>query len=389
MNASENGKNRVYLLAAEVYTALGDDLPASWENLCLGRTAVRPIEHFDTSAVEFHNAACSPTLRNRTGEAVYNNVTRMVGRVVPPVLTHLDGHDPYIIWAGAKGNAEYIEQGQPAGGTSLPVEYRALVSRLAGTEPPTVRNGMEINAACASSTVAVALAAESISLGRRETVLVCAADVVSRFTHMGFSSLKALTADVPRPFDTRRDGLVLGDGAVCLLLCGEKVAMSASQVGDGPMALVSGWGCANDANHITGPARDGCGLIRAIEIALKRADRQPDDVSAFCTHGTSTVYNDSMELTAIEGIFGSRRFPIYSVKGALGHTLGAAGGLEVALSALSLREGCIPPTVGCDEPEERAVGRIMNSSQEISPKTVLTTNSGFGGVNAAVVLEKP
>jgi 3-oxoacyl-[acyl-carrier-protein] synthase II len=409
-NSAGAGKNRVYLLAAEADTALGGDLQSSWENLCRGKTAVRPIEHFDVSAVEFRNAAWSPTLRRggtvREAAGVRNGVVGMVEQVVPPVASRLgeilshspddsidetfEGVAPLVIWAGAKGNAEYIEQGLPPGGTSLPMEYRALVARLAGIEaPPTVRNGMEINAACASSTVGVAVAAESIALGHREAALVCAADVVSRFTHMGFSSLKALTAEVPRPFDVRRDGLVLGDGAVCLLLGSERLARRMSRTGAGPMALITGWGCANDANHITGPARDGCGLIQAIRMALKRADRRPAEVSAFCTHGTSTVYNDSMELAATEALFGRRRFPMYSVKGALGHTLGAAGGIEVALSALSLREGRIPPTTGCDEPEDRAVGRIENRIQAISPEVVLTTNSGFGGVNAAVVMENP
>ena len=104
-------------------------------------------------------------------------------------------------------------------------------------------------------------------------------------------------------------------------------------------------------------------------------------------HGTGTVYNDLMELTAFSEVFG-RRLPIHSVKGALGHTLGAAGGIETALALQSLAAGWLPPTCGCSEPEAAAEGQVSSRAVPLPGETLLTTNSGFGGINAALLLEK-
>ena len=241
---------------------------------------------------------------------------------------------------------------------------------------------MELNAACASSTAALALGAEMIRQGEARAVLVCAADVVSRFTFTGFCALRALTPAVCRPFDLRRDGLCLGDGAGALLLADEKTA---AQSGRPPRARLAGWAIGNDATHITAPARDGCGLTAAIRRALEVAGLTPDEIQAFCAHGTGTVYNDAMELTALENVFGARRFPVFSIKGALGHTLGAAGVIEAALCAEALRTRTAPPTAGCAQPEPRAAGRVADREQAFAGQTILTANSGFGGVNAALI----
>ena len=202
---------------------------------------------------------------------------------------------------------------------------------------------------------------------------------------MGFSSLKALTNNTVRPFDKKRNGLVIGDGAFSILLGNKELVKKLNAT---PTASLSGWGISNDANHITGPARDGCGLIQAIKSALKRSCKKPENIEAYCTHGTGTVYNDAMELTAIESIFGIRKFPAFSVKGSLGHTLGAAGGIETCLCIQALKEKQIPPTTGFQEPEERALGRISSAIQNFNGNNILTTNSGFGGINAALILEK-
>ena len=164
-------------------------------------------------------------------------------------------------------------------------------------------------------------------------------------------------------------------------------ASTLDAAGAKPLARLTGWGIANDANHITGPARDGSGLILAIRSALDQADLAPETIDAFCAHGTATVYNDAMELTALESEFGDRRFPLFSIKGAIGHTLGAAGGIEVAVCLRALETKTVPPTVGVRNPEPRAVGRVSAKTQAFAGQRILTTNSGFGGVNAALILE--
>jgi 3-oxoacyl-[acyl-carrier-protein] synthase II len=150
---------------------------------------------------------------------------------------------------------------------------------------------------------------------------------------------------------------------------------------------VVGWGAANDATHITAPARDGSGLIQATRQALAKAGIAPDDIAAISAHGTGTVFNDLMELTAFQAVFGTRAVPVQSVKGAIGHTLGAAGGIEVALGLKALNCRVIPPTVGFRKPEQGVAGWVSALPLPVTGPYLLTTNSGFGGVNAALVLK--
>jgi 3-oxoacyl-(acyl-carrier-protein) synthase len=143
---------------------------------------------------------------------------------------------------------------------------------------------------------------------------------------------------------------------------------------------------AGDAHHITAPARDGSGLIQATRAALRMAGIAPEAVAAISAHGTGTVYNDAMELTAFRELFGARPVPLHSVKGALGHTLGAAGGIETALALKSLATGMVPPTAGCAESEAEA--QVGNRAVSFAGDLMLATNSGFGGINAALIMQK-
>jgi 3-oxoacyl-[acyl-carrier-protein] synthase II len=245
--------------------------------------------------------------------------------------------------------------------------------------------GININAACASSTIAVARAASLIAAEKCDAVLVVCLDLVSEFVYSGFSALHALSPGVCRPFDRNRDGLTLGEGGAALLLMSRE---RAAREGRPELGVVAGWGAANDATHITAPARDGCGLIQSVRQALSRAELEPEQIAAISAHGTATPYNDQMELTAFRTLFGERRLPVHSVKGSIGHTLGAAGGIEVALGLKCLEAGTLPATVGLLEPEEAGEGLVSSSAQPICGDYLLSTNSGFGGVNAALILRR-
>jgi len=161
----------------------------------------------------------------------------------------------------------------------------------------------------------------------------------------------------------------------------------AQRLGWPVLAELVGWGCAGDAHHITAPARDGSGLVAAIEQALKRAGVAQSAVTAINAHGTGTIYNDAMELVAFERLFAGRSLPVNSLKGALGHTLGAAGAIEAALMVSALQQGFLPPTWGCTEPEDTVL-RVGKDILEFAPGLLLSTNSGFGGINAALLLRR-
>ncbi len=179
--------------------------------------------------------------------------------------------------------------------------------------------------------------------------------------------------------------MTLGEAGVALLLTSESLA---KQRGETPYAYVSGWGMANDAHHVTAPARDGSGLILACRQALTKSGIDNSAIAAINAHGTGTIYNDAMELTAFNEIFGDTLPPIHGVKGSLGHCLGAAGGVEIAIGCRSLQQQVIPPTVGCQEAEVAGQGQIKGLAQKISGDYLLCTNSGFGGINAAVILQR-
>lgn len=362
-----------YIVKHDIVTGLGDSLAENWANLLTGSSAIDDISRFPVEGHNCRKASCS-THPLAAGDNRVCTLTRVaLGRVkpVPPGTG--------IIWAGIKGGAEFIEAGGKADMPYLPEQYRKWVAETLGIAD----RGLEVNAACASSTVGMIVAAQKIARGEFGSILVCAADVVTGFVFSGFSALRALSSTSCRPFDRRRDGMCIGDGAVALLLADEATARNHRL---DRLARMAGWGVSNDAHHITGPARDAGGLIEAIETALNRSGLRSAEVQAYCAHGTGTVFNDAMELAAIKAIFGGRRFPVFSVKGAVGHTLGAAGGIDASICVKALHSKCVPPTAGLEVPEADAVGRVSDRAQSFGGQNILTTNSGFGGVNAAVLL---
>ncbi|OGW58514.1 MAG: hypothetical protein A3D21_02505 [Nitrospirae bacterium RIFCSPHIGHO2_02_FULL_42_12] len=370
--------NKVIVAKTSIVTAMGNSLEEMWPGLSSGRSAIKAIHRFKTDMLGYHDGACVDGLRINGGENIICELISRALNNIKPVP-----RDTLIIWTGIKGDAPFIEskaEGREGRPPYLANHYREWVCNYLGI--PNI--GIEINAACASSTVGLAIGAQLISEGSYSSVLVCAADIVSRFIFTGFSALRGLSATKCRPFDRDRDGLSLGDGAAAVLLTNMETA---GRMGYTPLARLSGWGIANDANHITGPARDGRGLINSIRSAITQAGLSHEEVDAYCAHGTGTTYNDAMELTAVEAVFGSRLFPFFSVKGAIGHTLGAAGAIEAAISIHALAERWVPPTSGLVNPEERAKGRASDKGQPISGNNILTSNSGFGGCNAALIFE--
>lgn len=374
-------KHRVHITDMALVCGLGEGVDTVWSALLAGQSAIRPVGHFSTENYISNLAALVPRLDGVAGQSrLYPLLERLLVTLAPlPEQT-------LLLTATTKGAIDVLEQdyrrqgAEGCGAGAVPAAMtRWLAHRLNLHD-----GGMNINAACASSTLAIARAAALIAHGRAEVVLVCCADLVTEFVFSGFSALQALSPTASRPFDCQRDGLTLGEGAAALVLMSDAAARRYQRPA---LATVRGWGAANDANHITAPARDGCGLIQTIEQTLKCAQLSAAQVSAISAHGTGTVYNDMMELVAFRAIFGERRLPMSSVKGALGHTLGAAGGIEAVLAVKSLDSQRVPPTCGFEEPELYAAGQLSGGVQPFAGDFLLSTNSGFGGVNAAILLQ--
>jgi len=377
---SLGGNRRVLIVDAAVATALGDSPETLWQRIMAGETAIRPIERFPVDGYPAKVAACIENLESAGGRSLLHALLNRILTGIKPVPS-----DAVLITATTKAgidNLELLRRGKPADFEDiLPDSVSDTVCRKLGLSA----SGININAACASSTIAVAHGAALIASGRAEAVLICCADLVSEFVFAGFSALKALSPAPCRPFDRNRAGLSLGEGAAVLHLMS---AERARRENHDRLGMILGWGIANDASHITAPAKSGRGLIQAVAQALKSAGRNAEDIAAVNAHGTGTIYNDLMELTAFRKLFDDRNVPLYSVKGAIGHSLGAAGGIEVALGLKTLSSQTVPPTVGLMEPMDGADSLVSREPRSFPGDCLLTTNSGFGGINAALILGK-
>jgi 3-oxoacyl-[acyl-carrier-protein] synthase II len=368
----------VAVVAHDLFTAFGRGASATWDGLLAGRPAFSTVEHFSCDRLGCGLAALAP---------LSSNGPSRLWALLEPLLLDLAPQVPAgceVFLATTTGEIDrlerHVEQGAGRAEDSRP---EALLQRVCATlDRP--GPGRVVAAACASSTIALALAAEDVARDRCEAALVVAGDAVTEFVYSGFASLLALDPEGARPFDRHRRGLTLGDGAALALLMDERRArLSGRKV----LGRVTGWGMSCDANHMTGPARDGSGLAHAVRSALARAAQPQGGIGSICAHGTGTPFNDAMELRAFRAALGEALPPVYSVKGAVGHTLGAAGLVEVIVGLESLRHCQVPPSVNLREPDADAEGVVSAQPRPQAPDAaVLSTNSGFGGINAAVVL---
>ncbi|WP_321389633.1 beta-ketoacyl synthase N-terminal-like domain-containing protein [uncultured Desulfuromusa sp.] len=371
--------SRVVISRIATVTALGDGLDQLWQRLLHGDSGISPLSRFSCENYISRYAACIEALQTSKDASLQDSILARVATQMPDIPG-----DSRLLVASTKGEIDRLtatcRRGDALPESVLFEPFAAKVARYFGLSA----TGCNINAACASSTIAVARAAAMIASGEVESVLVYAADLVSEFVFSGFSALQALSDEPCRPFDQRRKGLTLGEAGIALLLMSESCA---HRRGELPQAYVVGWGVANDAHHVTAPARDGCGLILAIQQALKKAEIKTSQVAAINAHGTGTIYNDAMELTAFNAVFGESLPPLHGVKGSLGHCLGAAGGVEIAIASRSLQQQLIPGTVGCLDAEAAGQGQLSSIPQKISGDYLLSSNSGFGGINATVILQ--
>jgi 3-oxoacyl-[acyl-carrier-protein] synthase I len=239
-----------------------------------------------------------------------------------------------------------------------------------------------ISNACVSGLVALMQGAKLIQRGAADAVLVVGVDHLSAFVVAGFTTLKAIDPEGCRPFDQNRRGLSPGEAGAAVMLVRADLAPQNS-------ITLTGWGSSNDANHMTGPSRDGAGLAQAIRAALTKAQLQPQQIDYVNVHGTGTPYNDAMESAALHTVFGESIPPISGLKGMLGHTLGAAGVVETIACVLAMQEQFLPGTPRLNTIAEGLPASLIKEPRPATQlKHILKLNTGFGGVNGALILER-
>ena len=390
---------RVVVTGMGAVSAAGPGVAAFWESCLEGRTALRPgrfaaARRGPTPVGEF--PVPLPVDCERAAAFVEMAASEAVERAAPGpaglargtgvVLgTCLGGALEVFDWLDAMRTATDAGMSPvfpPTGGLGSTAWNLADRHALDG---PVV----SLSSACTSGLAAIAHAAETIRRGEADCMLAGGVDALSEFVVSGFGLIGALTSTRVRPFDRRRDGLALGEGAGLLVL--EESRQAASR-GATILAEIAGCGSAGDAHHMRGPSPEGDGLARAMAAALRDSGLGPGSVEFIATHGTGTVQNDRMEARAIRRRFGdaAARIPVSSIKPIVGHTLGAAGTLAAILCIKVMTEGRIPPILDCEEPEAGVEIDLVRGKARCGPvRCALTIASGFAGHNAAILLVAP
>lgn len=262
----------------------------------------------------------------------------------------------------------------------------------------TARGGIRSTvSACASSTESIINAYEHLQTGLADVIIAGGSEAaVHPLPIAAFASMQALSrrndspATASRPYDTARDGFVLGEGAAALVLETEE---HARKRGATIIAEVAGGGVTSDAYHITAPEPEGAGAVRAIEAAMSQAEATADQVVHINAHATSTPVGDIAEANAFERFFGERAgsIPVSATKASTGHLLGGAGAIEALFTAFALHHGTLPPTINLDEQDPEIQLDVVTEPREVAipaGSVALSTSFGFGGHNAVIALRK-
>ncbi|MEP0263963.1 beta-ketoacyl synthase N-terminal-like domain-containing protein [Dokdonia sp.] len=283
-----------------------------------------------------------------------------------------------IIISTTKGNIDALDE------HSSFTKERAYLSELGKTiksffgfenEPVIISN------ACVSGVLAIAVAKRYINQGMYDDIFIVSGDIVTKFILSGFNSFQALSNRPCRPYSKNRSGINIGEVAASVLVTNSKTDLVDEAVN------MLGEGSCNDANHISGPSRTGEGLVRSVNSALKEANIPHTSIDYISAHGTATPFNDEMEAIAFNRL-GLQEVPVNSLKGYLGHTLGASGLLETIVGMHSLKDNTLYASLGFESlGVSKPINIITNTAQK-EMNIFLKTASGFGGCNTAAIFKK-
>jgi 3-oxoacyl-[acyl-carrier-protein] synthase II len=423
---------RVVVTGIGVVAPNGIGKDAFWKSCVNGKSGVGPIRSFDASrhpvkiAAEVPDFDPSPHLPppHRKSLKIMGRASRFavgaaslavedsgleldhfdperVGVVMGTGVVPIDLPEvaPLLIEACDENGKLHADRlGQQGAGVLFPLWLLKYLPNMAAAHVSMALNAQgpnnTITTACAAGTQAVGEAFRLIGRGDADIVLAGGADSrIDPLMLLAYTALGAISpahrppAEVSRPFDGQRDGFVLGEGAGVLML---EELESAKKRGATIYAEVLGLGSSFDAYAVTKPEPGARGAARAIEWALKEARIDPHDVDYINAHGTSTRLNDLMETKAVKRVFGegSKALPLSSIKSMVGHLIGAAGAVEAAALALTLHAGVIPPTINQTHPDPDCdLDYVPNNARELPVRTAVSTSFGFGGQNAALVMQ--
>jgi len=407
---------RVVITGMGVVSPVGSTVEKFWENLTAGKSGIGRITKFDTEGYPVQIAGevkdfdpleyfdrkevrrTDPFIQFAVGAAVQavkeagleesdvdkTRVGVLIGSGIGG-LTTIEEQHRILLEKGPRRISPFC----------VPMEIINMASGLVSIRFGYKGPNISVVTACATGTHAIGEAYRTIQYGDADVMVAGGAEsCITPLAVAGFAAAKALSTrnDEPekasRPFEKNRDGFVMGEGAGIVVL---EELEHAKRRGAKILAEVVGYGTSGDAYHMTAPAPEGEGAARAMANALKDAGIKPEDIDYINAHGTSTKFNDLFETMAIKRVFGDYAYKvkISSIKSMIGHLLGAAGGVEVVSSVMTLQTGVIPPTINYEEPDpECDLDYTPNEAVKADVRYVLKNSFGFGGTNACLVLKR-
>jgi len=409
-------RRRVVITGVGVVSPLGLDAPTTWSALQAGKSGIGPITKFDVSAF-----ACRIGGEVR-GFVPENYIERKEVKKMDTFIhfaiaaTREAMADSGLTIDAANGERVGVYIGSGIGGMPLFEEtHRAYLAGGPRKISPFFIPGMIVNlaaghvsilfgakgpnlacaTACATGNHAIGEAMRLIREDYADAMIAGGTDaVIVPLAVGGFCAMKALSTrnDEPerasRPFDAGRDGFVMGEGAGILVLEEREMALAR---GATIYAELAGYGLSGDAYHITAPAVNGEGAARAMRGAIRDAGIESQSIDYINAHGTSTPVGDTIETIAVKAVFGShaRELAFASTKSMTGHLLGAAGGLESAVTALAVRDGIVPPTINYEAPDPSCdLDCVPNTARRMPIRAALNNSFGFGGTNASLLMTR-
>ena len=408
--------DRIVITGMGTVNPLGNTVEESWKHAVAGRSGIAPITLFDAHDLpvklagevkdfqpgEFMlaketrrrdryqqlAAAAAQEAIQHAGIDIDRERANRVGVIVSSAIGGLESiaaNIELLLNKGHRGSSPFVIPQLMSNGAA------SFISIDHTYQGPS----FSVASACASGADAIGIARMLIQSGVIDVAITGASDetkkevAVAAFDRLRASSHKnELPASSPQPFDKNRDGLVIGEGAAVLVLEKEKQAKSRGAI---IHAELAGYGSTADAYHITAPSENGMGGAKAIDIALKNARINADEIGYINAHGTATRLNDISETKAIKAAFGQRAYqvPISSTKSMTGHMMGATGALEVIFCMLAIRDNVIPPTINFQTPDpECDLDYIPNEAREAKISTASSNAFGFGGHNAVLVVKE-
>ncbi len=418
-------KRRVAITGMGVVTSLGETADGMWDNLCAGQSGIRTVTRFDLTnyPVRFGAECTNFDILKYNDEVLKYSDEKLIPRrydrfgqfgiaasltAVKDAGIDFTKEDPFrcgVLIGSGIGGIETLEE-----------QTRILISRGVSRVSPLTVPRLMVNAAsgnvsiifkingpntavataCATGSNAIGDAARYIQFDMADVMIAGGSEAA--LCELGMASFLAARAlstrnDEPtkasRPFDKNRDGFVMGEGAGVVVL---EEYEHAKKRGARIYAEIVGYGMSGDGHHITAPPEDGRGAAKAMQMALKDAGINPDQIDYINAHGTSTPLGDLAETRAVKTVFGpyARKVFISSTKSQLGHSLGASGGIEAIVASLAANRNLVPPTINLDDPDpECDLDYVPHRARDHKVTYAMSNSFGFGGHNATLIVKKP